>query len=330
MPNKKYSNVNKPWFHSPYKVIALCFVITFGIWGVFSGTFATWLGYLPFSAFSVFREKPEGVTEESELVDLSIKVLHELDRGNPAATPIRVYDANMEFIESSSTSSGIATFAAPYWEGETVYLQARAAAPSSASYVTYTTPLLSYTVPEGDVNGDAELPMLYLWETSTSTADYNITDQTSASIYAEATDFVNTTDTSLNILISITADCAYGTPEAFTDMDTAKHYLAGIWLYVKGTASQAGIINYVAHFYSSSLHFYVFNIPMVVYDSDLGYQTARTIVIGDGSTGFTASADFDFDLFDTCWANSVSDISESSFLNGDSDLNPSALANKVA
>lgn len=325
----KYSNIKKPWFHSPFKVLALGFVMTFCVWGVFSGTFGTWLGQLPFSAFSVFREKPEGITDESEPVDLSIKVLHELDRGNPAATPIRVYDSNMQFVESSSTSSGIATFAAPYWEGEQIYLQARAAAPSSATYVTYTTSLMSYTVPEGDVNGDAELPMLYLWETSTSTADYNITEQSAAKIYTEGTDFVNTTDTQLNVLVSITADCAFGTPEDFTDMDTGKHYLAGVWLVMQSTASQATVNQFVTHFYSSSMHFYIFKIPMVVYDSDLGYQTARTFIIGDGSTVFVAAASLDFDLYDTMWANSVSDISESSFLNGDSDLNPSALANKV-
>ncbi len=285
-----------------------------------------WTQYAP----EEWREKPVGVTENSELVDLSIKLMHALDRGNPAATPIRVYDADMNFIESASTSSGVATFLAPYWEGESIYLQVRAAAPNSASYVTYTTPLLEYVVPVGDVNGDAELPVLSIQETSTSAATFNIVDQGFATISTEATDFVNSTDTQLTITISITADCSYGTPEDFTDMDTNKHYLSGVFLVVKSTAAQPTLRNYIANFYSSSLQYYIFRIPMIVSDSDLGYQTARTITIGDGATAFVAAADFDFDIFDTCWANSVADINENSFQNGDSDLNPTAVANKVA
>jgi hypothetical protein len=320
---KAQANVNK----GRMQIVAVIAILAIGIWGLHS------MGLLPeafYSAVGIDRDKPGTVGADAEQVDLSIKTLHALDRGNPAATPIRVYDADMNFIESASTSSGIATFSAPYWEGETIYLQARAAAPNDAAYVTYTTPLLQYTVPEGDVNGDAELPILQLWETSTTAAYYNVTDQNSAAIYTEATQFVNTTDTSLNVLVTITADCVYGTPEDFTDYDTGKHYLAGVWLVLKATASQATITNYVAHFYSASLEWYIFKIPMIVYDSDLGYQTGRMFTIGDGSTVFTASADFDFDLYDTCWANSVSDISSSSFMNGDSDLNPASLANKVA
>jgi hypothetical protein len=236
----------------------------------------------------------------------------------------------MNFIESASTSSGIATFSAPYWEGETIYLQARAAAPAATTFVTYTTPLMQYTVPEGDVNGDAELPILSLWEVSTSVISYNITDQGGSTVYLEASEaHANTTDTQLNVLVSITSDCAFGTPEDFTDYDTGKHYLSGAWLVLKATASQAGLSGYVTHFYSASLEWYIYRIPMIVYDADLGYQTANTFSLADGVTGLTASADFDFDMFDICWANSVSDISSSSFMNGDSNLNPFAITSAV-
>ncbi|MBR9682294.1 MAG: hypothetical protein GOV02_01340 [Candidatus Aenigmarchaeota archaeon] len=285
-----------------------------------------WSQYAP----EEWRAKPEGVTEDSALVDLSIKLMHALDRGNPASTPIRVYDSDKNFVESASTSSGVASFLAPYWEGETIYLQVRAAAPNSATYVTYTTPLMEYVVPDGDVNGDAELPVLSIDETSTSVATFNIVEQGFATISTEATDFINTTDTQLTITVAITGDCVYGTPADFTDMDTNKHYLSGVFLVIKSTAAQPTLRNYIANFYSSSLQYYIFRIPMIVSDSDLGYQTARTFTIGDGATAFAAAADFDFDLFDTCWANSVADINENSFQNGDSDLNPTAVANKVA
>jgi hypothetical protein len=310
------------------KLVAVLAIGGILIWGASSMGLIDLSGFM--SAIGIQRTEPTGLSPDAQQVDLSIKALHILDRGNPAATPIRVYDADMNFIESASTSSGIATFSAPYWEGETIYLQARAAAPSNTAYVTYTTPVMAYTVPEGDVNGDAELPILGLWEVSTSEATFNITDQSAATIYTEATDYVNTTDTQLNVIVSITADCAYGTPEDFTDMDTGKHYLSGVWLVVQSTASQATFTNYVSHFYSTSMEFYIFRIPMIVYDSDLGYQTNRVFTLGDGATVFVASASLDFDLYDICWANSVSDISASSFMDGDSDLTPDALANKVA
>lgn len=276
-----------------------------------------------------WREKPAGVTEESELVDLSIKLFHELDRGDPAATPIRVYDAAKVFIESASTSSGVATFKAPYWEGETIYLQIRAAAPNSADYVTYTSPLIEILVPEGDVNGDAELSTIGIWETTTSVATLTITDQDGASISDTTQNYINTTDTSVDVLVSITADCVYGTPEAFTDMDTGKHYLAGVWLRVNCTQPQS-INNYDAHFYSQYGHYYIFSIPMVIRDSDFGYTTGRTFSIDTGTSGFSASANFTLDLFDTCWADSLAGISENSFMNGDSDLNPTAVATLVS
>lgn len=274
------------------------------------------------------RAAPDTVGPDAEQVDLSIKLTHALDRGNPAATPVRVYDANMVFIESASTSSGVATFGEAYYEGETIYIQARAAAPASSTFVTYTTPMVPYVVPAPDVNGDAQLKGLNLWEVSTSVATFAVTDQDGVTVSTEATDYVNATDTSLNILVSITADCAFGTPEDFTDMDTDREYLAGVWLVLTSTESQS-ISNYDHHFYSSSLHYYIFNIPMIVRDSDLGYQTGRTFTIDTGTSTFTASADFDFDLYDICWASSFGDISENSFLDGDSDLNPAANANKV-
>ena len=325
MTRRKHARaMGKEW--TMPKVIGVGILLIVVGWGIWSGAFVNmWNQYSP----EPYRVAPDGF-DNAEQVDLSIDTYHMLDKGDPAATPIRVYDANMNFIESASTSSGVATFSAAYWEGETIYLQARATAPSSATYVTYTTPLMKYVVPQGDVNGDAQLPSLGLWETSTSVIVYNITDQGGNKVYLEASEYhVNTTDTQLNVLVTITSDCAYGTPEDFTDMDTGKHYLSGAWLVVKSTATQSGLTGYVAHFYSSSLEYYVFNMPMIVYDADLGYQTANTFTLADGTTGFTASADFDFDMYDTCWANSFGDISASSFMNGDSDLNPFAITSSV-
>lgn len=292
---------------------------------IFMGPAQTlWTQYAP----EAWREKPEGVTDESMQVDLSIKCLHSLDRGNPAATPIRVYDANKNFIESSSTSSGIATFAAPYWEGETIYLQARAAAPVSSTYVTYTTPMMEYVVPDGDVNGDAELPLLMLDETSTSEATITGRDQDGALVATEAgEDHVNTTDTDLYFVITVTADCVYGTPADFTDYDTGKHYLGGAWLVIFATASQ-GISNYDHAFSTPDYYFYVFRLPMIVHDSDLGYTTSHEFHVRSAS-GFTASADFDIDVYDTVWADSLAAINSNSFLDGDSDLTPDVITSAV-
>lgn len=308
------------------RVLGVSVVIMFVAFFIFMGPAQMlWTQYAP----EAWREKPEGVTEDSMQVDLSIKTMHSLDRGDPAATPIRVYDANKHFIESASTSSGIATFAAPYWEGETIYLQARAAAPSSTGYVIYTTTMLEYTVPEGDVNGDAELPLLELHETSVNVATFIATDQSGNKIGTSATvDNVNTTDTSVIVTVTIDGDTCYGTPADFIDYDTGKNYLAGVWL-VLATDTDQPISNYQHMFSTPTLFYYVWSIPMIVHDDDLGYAGAYAFTM-KASSDFVADTTFDMDIFDTCWAASLATITSNSFLDGDSDLNPTQLLGIVA
>ena len=230
---------------------------------------------------------------------------------------------------TASSSSGAVTFLTKVYENTQMSHQIRVAAPGTSGYVTHTTPLTPFAVGQGDVNGDYSIGTFPLWELSTSEATFTIEDQDGGTIDTEATQFVNTTDTSIDVKVSITADCVFGTPEDFTDMDSGDHYLAGTWLVLKSTATQ-DFSNSVAHFYSSSLHFYIFWIPMIIYDSDMGYQTVRIFTLDTGTAGFAASADFDFDIYDMCKADNYQDIDENSFVDGDSDLTPDAVANKVA
>jgi hypothetical protein len=280
---------------------------------------------------------PEGLrTPVGELapdakpVDLSMYVYNMLSETNAGSIIVRVLDANMKWVETTTAASGIVTFTHKFWEGEHLWIQASIGSPGTSGYAIYTTPLTEVTVPKGDVNGDAQLDSMGVWVTSTSVATFTLEDQDGHSILTgDVNNAVNTTDTELNMLISITADCTYGTPTDFTDQATMRHYLAGVWIVVTSAVPQATITNYVSHFYSSALHYYILKIPMIVRNADLGYQTGRTVTIGDNVRAFDAGA-MTFDIYDTCWANSISDITESSFLNGDSDLNPAALSSTVA
>lgn len=267
----------------------------------------------------------------AEPVTLKFYVDHKIDRGAPGATPVRLYDINKVFFASASTSTNVATFTGvPIYEGEELFYQTRVAAPSSSGYVNYMSQLTPFTVPAGDEASIATVGPIHLWELSTSVATFNVTDGSSDIIFDETTQYINTTESELDIKISITTDCAYGSPWDFTDYDTGKDYLGGVWLVIKSTAVQ-DINNAYTSFYSGALNWYVFHMPMIIRSTALGYETNRifTVTLGTGST-FVASADFDFDIFDICQLNSGGFIDANSFKDGDSDLNPAVLANAVA
>jgi len=262
-------------------------------------------------------------------VDLFMNLYHTVDGGAPAATTVWLYDANLNYFSSAASSSGLVTFTQKGTPGAHLWYQIRATAPNSATYVTYTTPLREVIVPEGDVNGDAFLTIapVGIHELSTSAATFTITDQAGQTINTEATQYVNATDTSLFVNIAITSDCSWGTPEDFTDQRTGKSYLWGAWIVLSCTTSQA-ISNFAWSWSSPTLYYYVFRLPTIMNYATTGYKNGHIFEI-KAPTGFTASADFDFDLYDSCWASSLAGISINSFQNGDSDLNPTALTNKV-
>lgn len=298
------------------------------------------LGYATLDLSGVGVDVEEYIAREdvevpvgSKPVTLKMYVDHKLDRGYPAATSVRLYDANKEFFASADTSSGVAAFTGvPIWEGETLYYQARAEAPSHADYVTYTTPLTEFVVPLGDESSVAAYGPIYLWEISTGVATFIVTDQDGKSVAGEtaALGYLNTTaDTGAFVRVSITADCAFGTPEDFTDYDTGKSYLAGVWLVAKFTALQ-DVTNAHDYYYDGAHHVYIFRIGMIVNDNDLGYTTVREFEIKVGSGGFVASANAKFDIFDICQLNSAGKIDANSFKDGDSDLQPVEIVSKVA
>jgi len=261
-------------------------------------------------------------------VDLFMNLNHFVDGGAPAATTVWLYDANMNFFSSAASSTNLVTFTQKATPGAHLWYQIRAAAPNAAAYATYTSPLREVIVPEGDVNGDAFLTLapVMIHETSTSAATFTITDQIGQSINAEATQYVNATDTSLFVNIGVTSDCSWGTPEDFIDARTGRHYLWGGWVVLSCTTSQ-GITNADFAFSTPTLYYYGFRLPTITNFASTGYNTHILAIMAP--SGFTASADFDFDLYDTMWASSLTGVTLGSFLNGDSDLNPTALANKV-
>ena len=272
-------------------------------------------------------EVPEG----SKPVTLKMFCLHKLDRGNPAATPVRLYDANKVFFASASTADGLAAFTGvPIWEGETLHYQVRATAPSDTAYVTYMTKLIEFTVPIGDLSSIATVGPISLWELSTSVATFTVDDQDGNAVTGTTTNYLNTTDDGAFVRVSITEDCAFGTPADFTDHDTGKSYLGGAWMVARFTGLQ-DIDNAYTYYFDGSYHCYVFRLAMIVRSTALGYETGREfeISLGSGST-FVASANADFDIFDICQLNAAGGVDANSWKNGDSDHNPTIISSKVA
>jgi len=286
------------------------------------------LPYLQQSAFN--RIRPSDLPETSEAVDLSIKIQHKLYQDNINASSVYVYDANQAWIETVTSSSGVATFGSDYWEGETIYVQIRPAAPNAAAYYTYETPMMEYIVPEGDVNGDAQLPTYYCMLTSTAVATFSLFDQAMNSVTATAaTNALNSTDTECRVAISCTTATSFGTPEDFTDQVTGKHYLSGAWILLWSNTSLT-VQNADFAFTTPDYLYWVFRMDPIERDINGLYLTPTMFTIMASSSGFYASDSiFYVDIFDTCWADSVSTINVGSFLNGDSDLNPSEIDAEV-
>jgi hypothetical protein len=184
------------------------------------------------------RTKPGDLPDDSQPVDLSVGLwvdLHDIVPGT--AVPVDIYDANKILIETrnSDTTTGIASFQFDFWEGETVFVQAYVAG-NAATGLTYMSPLLEFVVPDGDVNGDAQLATIHLQEPSSSTAAPTILawNQAGHAITGTGeTTCLNTTDTAMTILINtVTASTYFGLPTDVHDQRLDFDYKKGLFLRI--------------------------------------------------------------------------------------------------
>lgn len=283
------------------------------------------------------RVKPPDLPVEAEQVDLSVRVLKDLsDAVHSTALEVYVFDANKEQVDvdASDTTTGLCVFQAPFWEGEQIYLQLREAAPNSAGYVVYTSDLISAEVPEGDVNGDAQLPDIIAVVTTTSVATFSARDQGGNAISGTSTNYLNDSDASLRVEVVVTTDDTwFGTPVDFIDMQTGYSYLGGIFVVLTFNATQ-DMAEYEWYFAEGSSYYYVYRFDAFWNDADIYSDGAKVFTLSTGSTfdnggAAGANASLTVDIFDTCKLTSTGGVTSQSFMNGDSDLNPSVITTLV-
>jgi hypothetical protein len=280
------------------------------------------------------RTKPATLPEDAELVDLSIRISDQLSMGVfSTAVPVYVYDANMVFIESanSDTTTGVSTFQSDYWEGETLNIQAYVA-PVAAGAHAYSTPVTEFVVPQGDVNGDAQLANWYLYQPTSGVATFGVTDQGSAAISGTAINYLNASvDASIRVtIVCTTADDAYGTPEDWTDMKTGYKYLGGVFIVLKFNETQ-DMQAYDWFVEEGSYFYYIYRASMIINDSEIYTDGALTVTIATGSTftGGAGHASIVIDVFDSMKLNSAGGIDSNSWKNYNSSNNPSAVTSVV-
>ena len=283
------------------------------------------------------RTQPSDIDPDAQLVDLSIGLMMTLGRDVPAATPVDIYDANKVPIETrnSDATTGIATFQFDYWEGETVYIQVYVAG-NAATGLVYMTELIEFVVPEGDVNGDSQLPTIMLREPSSSTAAPTlvITKQSGVGLSGTATNYLNETDTSINILINtVTGDSNFGLPRAVHDYRTGFDYLPGIWVRLVTNATMP-FADPDLYWTEGTTYYYVWNVPMIANDGDIPGDGTYNLVLG-AQSDFTVTqtsatnVSMVFDAFDWVRLNGFGEIDAASFMDLDTSFSVTAVTTRL-
>lgn len=331
MPRKR--NASAKWTTGKvlYTGIALMFVALFIFGGPLQYIFDT---YGP----DWVRTKPGELDPDAKQVDLSVRVSYMTSGGVPGtARNVDIYDANKVHIEraTSDTTTGLVQFQEAYWEGETVWVQVYVV-PATAAGISYTTNLVQLTVPNADVNGDAQLTSIKLAQPATSTANPTMVvhDFAGAVIDATASNYINNTDTGLRLTVDIvTADRDYGQPEDFVDMWTGFSYKAGLWVLVT-TNHSIEFSGYSGSFTEGLNYYYYWTIPMESYlagDINTRYFTVSMSAITNFDWGAAAGTNttLSIDIFDCVRLSGTGGINAASFLNFDTDFQMAVLTTYI-
>ena len=244
---------------------------------------------------------------------------------------VNMYDSSGKFIDTVTTSSGVATYGVMVKAGQHVWLQARQAAPATTTY--YISPLTEFVVPLAAEAADTvSLGTLYVNQVTTSNPTMVIRNGFQNDTISDgSTHFLNTTDTSATItIVNSVANTYYG-GNTFVDKITGKQYLAGVWILWKGTVNQPWDIapDYAA--FDATNSWYLWNINSLPYDSN-GDVNLRTgvVQISVGSDTFSDDATVVIDAFDTfCITDWLAGSYSAALIDGHS-VGVTAITTKVA
>jgi hypothetical protein len=235
---------------------------------------------------------------DAKPVDLSIGIWLQLSDGVPTTTcPVDIYDVNMVKIETrnSDTTTGIVNFQSDYWEGETVFVQAYRLG-NTATGLNYPSPVMQFVIPDADVNGDSQLPTIVLYPPSGSSAAVTITatKQDGVGLSGTAINYLNETDTAINILINtVTADTAFGLPTQVYDPNTGFTWLAGCFIRIVTNATLP-FADPDYYWAEGTTFYYVWNVAMI--QNDAGNPS-------DGTYNLMLPAQVDFTVTQTSSTN---------------------------
>jgi hypothetical protein len=211
---------------------------------------------------------------------------------------IDIYNHEKVWLETVTTSSGVATCSNMYHTEQTLWLQPRQAAPGTAD--PYVGPMEEFTVPTGDAGDTVSLGTVYVRDVTGTAATLSVRDPTNA-ISDATTNYLNTTDTSLTVTLSAIDSNTYYGMESFTDYTTMNEYLGGLWFCWKGTVGQSFAADY--SFADGTNVYYLFFIADFLVD-DANVATDDVIVASiatQGGAALVADSSVVLDVYDGLW-----------------------------
>lgn len=242
---------------------------------------------------------------------------------------VRIYTQAGSFIESATTSSGVATLGKMYWSGTNLLVQARQADVDAAD--PYVSRAVTRMVPHGaslDTGDTVSIDPIYVRDVSATAPTLKVWDVGGAAISDNSVNYLNTTDNLMTIQISAIDDNTFYGPEDFTDLKTGRQYDGGVFLVWKGTVTQS-FSGYKYHWSDPVNVYYIWEVAdFLVDDATVSTDDIISIQIATtGSAALVADATVVIDICDIIWLESQ--LSSTDLIDG-GGITPTAITTKVA
>lgn len=252
---------------------------------------------------------------------------------------VNMYDMDGNFIDTVTTSSGVATFGMMLEVGRHVQLQGRPAAPATAD--PYITSLTEWVVPTAGESADTVSlrnvatgeSIMWLRDVGSSAPTFTVRNgfDNHTLTGTAATSYLNTTDDAIKVTLTVaTANTYYG-GESFTDMETGKVYLGGVWFVWQGTVTQ-DFTDFDYTISDPTNIYYIWKLSDGIYydsDGDIAAKSVTALITLQSGSTFTADSSISLDCYDLMWLNSGDISSSACFINGGS-IDVTAVASKIA
>lgn len=274
-----------------------------------------------------FLESGYGDTTTNPDIEVYVKITARLLLAlTTSDLAVNMYDSAGNFIDTTTTSSGIGTFTGLYNPGEHVWLQARQAAPATAD--PYCTHLMEWMVPSAGESADtvslrnAATGESILWlrdvtGTAPTLVVRNGFDNDTVSTTTTANSF-NTTDGGFKATLTLLDDNTYYGSESFTDMVSGKTYLGGVFLVLKSNNTQS-FTDYDYIISDTQYNYYIWKMgSALIYDAN-GVVSLRSLTLSISMASgvyFTADSSMVFDCYDLLEVHNGQVMSSADFIDG--------------